>query len=295
MSGRGIDAVPLRIPERWSATWFEGFVRDVLALGDARNAIEGVGVSISGQPDEPATIAASADIEALNAASLLTVLDSDLDNGRRLIGEPNVIDIDDNGAGESAVIVLEAVPFGKLLAIPADTVLGNPTSDEDRPSATQLTVDMAPDSLWTHEKIEDSAAVSVLGRSANSTGVIADIAAAANDRVLARVSDALSFAQLTAGMFPATVVPDAALSANVALYDGDVATFSSGTFADARIAESSVTQHEAALSIAFSQLSGTPAIPGGLSEYADDAAAEVGGIAVDGLYRTGSVIKIRVA
>lgn len=33
----------------------------------------------------------------------------------------------------------------------------------------------------------------------------------------------------------------------------------------------------------------------GLSEYADDTAAATGGVPVDGLYRTGSVLKIRVA
>lgn len=61
------------------------------------------------------------------------------------------------------------------------------------------------------------AAVSVLGRAANSSGAPAAIAAGANDRLLIRTSDALSFGQLTAGMFPSTVVPDAALSSNVPL------------------------------------------------------------------------------
>jgi hypothetical protein len=35
--------------------------------------------------------------------------------------------------------------------------------------------------------------------------------------------------------------------------------------------------------------------PGSLTDYADDTAAATGGIAVGGLYRTGSAIKIRVA
>ena len=54
----------------------------------------------------------------------------------------------------------------------------------------------------TDAKLRDSAAVSVIGRAANSTGDPADIAASANDRVLARTGDALSFAQLTVGMAP---------------------------------------------------------------------------------------------
>lgn len=33
----------------------------------------------------------------------------------------------------------------------------------------------------------------------------------------------------------------------------------------------------------------------GLSNFADDAAAAVGGVPVNGLYRTGSVVKIRVS
>lgn len=61
------------------------------------------------------------------------------------------------------------------------------------------------------------AAVSVLGRSANSAGAPAAIAAGANDRILRRVADVVDFGQLTAGMFPNTIVPDAALSANVPL------------------------------------------------------------------------------
>lgn len=60
-------------------------------------------------------------------------------------------------------------------------------------------------------KLRDSAAVSVIGRSANSSGDPADIAAAGNDTILRRVADALGFGQLTAGMFPANVVADAAL------------------------------------------------------------------------------------
>ncbi len=48
--------------------------------------------------------------------------------------------------------------------------------------------------------LRDSAAVSVIGRSANSTGDPADIAAGANDRVLVRESDALSFSQVSDAM-----------------------------------------------------------------------------------------------
>jgi hypothetical protein len=41
-------------------------------------------------------------------------------------------------------------------------------------------------------------------------------------------------------------------------------------------------------------LSGTTSISG-LSNYADDAAAAAGGVAIGGAYRTGSAIKVRIA
>lgn len=58
----------------------------------------------------------------------------------------------------------------------------------------------------SNAKLRDSAAVSVIGRSANTSGDPADIAAAANDRLLARTSDSLAFQQLTDGMVPANTV-----------------------------------------------------------------------------------------
>lgn len=60
--------------------------------------------------------------------------------------------------------------------------------------------------------LADSAAVSVLGRSANSSGVRADIAAGSDDTLLRRVSSALGFGQLTAGMVPAGLVTYAMLA-----------------------------------------------------------------------------------
>jgi hypothetical protein len=86
-------------------------------------------------------------------------------------------------------------------------------------------------------QLRQGAAVSVIGRSANSTGNVADIAAGANDRVLQRVSNALSFGQLTAGMFPANVVANAAIRQGVATSvigrsansTGDVADVSTST------------------------------------------------------------------
>lgn len=64
----------------------------------------------------------------------------------------------------------------------------------------------------------------------------------------------------------------------------------SGTFADARIAASNVTQHEAALAVAAEKILGA-----GLGNFANDAAAATGGVPVGGFYRNASVVQVRVS
>jgi hypothetical protein len=56
------------------------------------------------------------------------------------------------------------------------------------------------DDAVTNGKLRNSGACSVVGRSANSVGDPADISASANDRVLARAGDALSFIRATNAM-----------------------------------------------------------------------------------------------
>jgi len=73
-----------------------------------------------------------------------------------------------------------------------------------------------PNNSVTNAKLRDSAAVSVIGRSANSSGDPADIAAGANDRFLARVANALQWVQLTIGMIPDLLITEAKLAAAVA-------------------------------------------------------------------------------
>ena len=68
-------------------------------------------------------------------------------------------------------------------------------------------VELDDDSV-TDAKLRNSAAVSVIGRAANSAGNPADIAAAANDRVLARQSNALLFAQVATAMLANDSVDD---------------------------------------------------------------------------------------
>lgn len=69
-----------------------------------------------------------------------------------------------------------------------------------------VTTGKIADDAVTDDKIRNSAAVSVIGRSANSSGGPADIAAGSNDTILRRVSDSLSFGQATNGMFPTNTI-----------------------------------------------------------------------------------------
>lgn len=59
----GIEKIPLRIPEKWSAEWFQEFILRVLAPADTRNAI-GEGIVVSADGNSPATLSATAAIDA---------------------------------------------------------------------------------------------------------------------------------------------------------------------------------------------------------------------------------------
>jgi hypothetical protein len=107
---------------------------------------------------------------------------------------------------------------------------------------TQLTLGMIPDALITtikildnnitNAKLRDSAAVSVIGRSANSSGDPADIPASANDRILARVADVLDFVQITIGMIPDGLITLAKLETAAALSVPGRSANSTGARAD---------------------------------------------------------------
>jgi len=69
---------------------------------------------------------------------------------------------------------------------------------------TQLTNGMVPANTVGLDKLVDAAAMSVLG--AQAAGARTDIPATTNDRLLARIADALAFTQLTNGMVPANTL-----------------------------------------------------------------------------------------
>lgn len=62
-----------------------------------------------------------------------------------------------------------------------------------------------------YANLANGSACSVVGRSANSSGVVADISMGTNDRLLGRVSNVVGSTQLTAGMVPSALITSAML------------------------------------------------------------------------------------
>lgn len=178
MPGTGIQNVPLRFPREappWFVEWFSGFVRDVLVPLDVRNSIEGLGISVTGTPDVPATISASEDLSDLfDADILLAEATALLPNARTLEGEEGIT-LTDEGPGGNVNIRIEdnALQLAKLQKISPLSVLGNDTNaaadvrriashDDDTAFVriagellwAQLTAAMAPDGLWPYAKLD---------------------------------------------------------------------------------------------------------------------------------------------
>lgn len=115
-------------------------------------------------------------------------------------------------------------------------------------------------------------------------GTLQAITSEENDTILRRVEnndgdDVLEWGQLTVDM-----VPDSELT-NAKLADMAEGTIKGRQAGNGTGAPEDLTAAQA-LAALFAD---------GLDEYADDSAAETGGVAVNGLYRTGSVVKIRVS
>lgn len=121
------------------------------------------------------------------------------------------------------------------------TSVGWTNADVSADDEVTITPNVIADSI-SNTLLRNSAAVSVIGRAANSAGDPADIAAAANDRLLARTSDSLAFQQLTDGMVPTNTLALTKLAnildnrwlgnvsgATGAVVANDLATFNSTT------------------------------------------------------------------
>lgn len=129
MAGQGLQLIPFRIPEKWDAAWYGRHLKEVLALADTRNAIEGSGIVITGQPGEAATISTSEDLQNLLLQSFVVASPSGFLNFERVLaGETGVIDIDDGGANSTITVSIEdhGINLGKLVELSGAGILGNP-------------------------------------------------------------------------------------------------------------------------------------------------------------------------
>lgn len=147
--------------------------------------------------------------------------DGTLTNERTLAVEAAVLTLTDGGAGNPVTIAVatNGITDAKLRQGAAVSVIGRSINSlgnvadiaagandtifrrtADTLNFGQLTVGMAPNDLWTYDKLQNASALSVLGRSPNSIGDLADIVAGANDLILRRVADTIDFGQLTVGM-----------------------------------------------------------------------------------------------
>lgn len=146
MAGRGLQHIPLRIPKEWDAAWYAQHIREVLALADTRNAVEGSGITITGQSGELATISASEDLQNLLLQSFVLAQPSGfLGFERTLAGETGVIQIIDGGpdANITVEIIDGGINLGKLVELSSMGVLGNPVDGVGEVQNVQAEVDKA--------------------------------------------------------------------------------------------------------------------------------------------------------
>ena len=160
------------------------------------------------EPEDVVTLGTMTTLE--DQAFVVAVASTTLTADRLLSGEATVITITDAGANSTITVSVTAngVTFAKIQQIATDRLVGRDTAGTG--NLEQLTVGNALEFTGaggigvanngiSDARLRDSVAVSVIGRSANSSGDPADIAASANDQALMRQADALSWATPTAG------------------------------------------------------------------------------------------------
>ena len=106
-----------------------------------------------------------------------------------------------------------------------------PTSVSTGALTASGAISLPSDSI-TRANLANGSACSVIGRSANSSGAVADISMGTNDRLLGRVSNVVQSTQLTAGMVPNALVTSAMLRNSAGLSVIGRSAASSGVVAD---------------------------------------------------------------
>lgn len=248
----GLQNIPAsRIPRDWDPAWFADYIRQVLKFADVRNSIEGPGIVIEGQPDTPATISSSDDIiQLLQQSYILATPSAFLPNERILEVESGVLTVDDGGPNEDFTIRVErngisnrklresdalsimgrdidqAGDVSDIVSSAVDTILRRVAgSFGDILDWGKLTLDMAADKLWTYAKIQDATALSVLGRAANTDGVLNEIVADVDGQLLIRRGTAVQFDTLADGDIPAGIARDSEVIAAIAALNLDSGTY----------------------------------------------------------------------
>lgn len=166
------------------------------------------------------------------AEYLVGALDGTL-SAERLVTDTATVTWDLSVAGQAkSNVPNDAITYAKIQNIATDSLIGRDTAGTGDPETILLNATLEMDGSGNLRRaalsgditastgsnvtaiglnkvldtmLRDSAALSVIGRAANSIGDPGDIAAAADDRILRRVSSAIDFGQLTVGMAPASL------------------------------------------------------------------------------------------
>lgn len=105
----GLEVVPIRWPAEYDPKFMEIIFREVLQFADVRNAIEGIGISVSGSSDGNATITNT----AAQASYVVLGANVELENERILAVESGTLTLTDAGAGLTITISIGNIPVAK--------------------------------------------------------------------------------------------------------------------------------------------------------------------------------------
>jgi hypothetical protein len=220
--GQGLQKIPFRIPAKWDAAWYEQHLREVLALADTRNAIEGPGIQISGQPGEEATISASDDLQNLLLQQFVVASASGFLQFERVLTAGDAIDIVDGGANSTISVGVEdhGITLGKLRELSGMGVLGNPVDDigevqviqpeQDKAVLHQAGAALVFDLIdHTYVSDFDEAAQDAVGAALTDTASIDLVYADGANTISANIVDAYVAALILATLAPVTFLTEA--------------------------------------------------------------------------------------
>jgi hypothetical protein len=180
------------------------------------------------------------------------------------------------------------------------------TSVEVIPDDDSTGADQIQDDSVTNPKLRNSAGTSVIGRASGTTGDPADIVASSNGEYLRRSGGVLGFGGIADADLPATIARDTEVTTAITNHKAESDPHPG--YSTAAETAAAVSAHEAAPNphpTYLTQAEGdgfyeplgavAAAIPDVADDFADDAAAAIGGIGVGELYHTSGAVKLRLA